>query len=484
MAIEQQKEQSNPVKEIKEDVESELDLVESPKFDESENMLNLIKEIESNVGDKKMTESMFKSENVEITAGIVAKIFENWPPDGQWTLKSQIDTLKYMYNVILGVWWLNKFQIDERIDSDQIGKIKNKIDNWSKLMNDLLSWWENTFQLVSRSVFQKYLYDFNALKDLKINDVHILEDMLNTLPSTKEVLRYDLHKSWTMFWHFRQNMQKANYYENLNIDKKKETMELAGAIESRTNLWGINWILLRKNPWKLSDIMSIDIESIQNLKNVKLFYDQLKWSTENTLKDPSSTWANLGISDENTLEDPSSTWANLDISDFEKYQNYQNYQNYLKRVEEISNEYNYDDIWEIKENVRKVGFNIIAKDILTDIGTSDNWDYLSQDNIKGFIKNVGKDWLYQIAYFDEIDNLYEISSDIKQKNQNIIDQVSGKNNNKQTLKDSVIKDNIKKEYSSFHDGFVELREQYVKGEINEITKEDLIDILPKKMKAE
>gem|GEM_PF-5557366 len=121
---------------------------------------------------------------------------------------------------------------------------------------------------------------------------------------------------------------------------------------------------------------------------------------------------------------------------------------------------------------------------MTDIGTSDNWDYLSQDNIKGFIKNVGKDWLYQIAYFDEIDNLYEISSDIKQKNQNIIDQVSGKNNNKQTLKDSVIKDNIKKEYSSFHDGFVELREQYVKGEINEITKEDLIDILPKKMKAE
>jgi len=83
MAIEQQKEQSNPVEEIKEDVESELDLVESPKFDESENMLNLIKEIESNVGDKKMTESMFKSENVEITAGIVAKIFENWPPDGQ-----------------------------------------------------------------------------------------------------------------------------------------------------------------------------------------------------------------------------------------------------------------------------------------------------------------------------------------------------------------------------------------------------------------
>jgi len=117
---------------------------------------------------------------------------------------------------------------------------------------------------------------------------------------------------------------------------------------------------------------------------------------------------------------------------------------------------------------------------LTDIGTSGNWDYLSQDNINGFINNVGSDWLYQIAYFDEIDNLYEISSDIKQKNQKIVDQVSGKNNKKQTLKDSVIKDNIKKEYLSFHDGFVGLREEYVKGEINEITKEDLINFLPKK----
>jgi hypothetical protein len=28
-------------------------------------------------------------------------------------------------------------------------------------------------------------------------------------------------------------MEKAKYYKNANIDKKKETMELAGAIESR-----------------------------------------------------------------------------------------------------------------------------------------------------------------------------------------------------------------------------------------------------------
>jgi hypothetical protein len=154
----------------------------------------------------------------------------------------------------------------------------------------------------------------------------------------------------------------------------------------------------------------------------------------------------------------------------------EDYQEFLEKIEEISAEYDYDDIWEIKENVRKVGFNILTKDILKDIGKLGNWDYLSQDNIKGFIKNVGDDWLYQIAYFKEIDNSYEISSDIKEKNQKIVDQFAG-----QTLKSDAAKNNLEENWWSFQDKFVDMSKKYSQGQVNEIKKEDLINILPKRV---